>query len=109
MDVLERPTLVLNRNWHPIHVTTVIRAVVMVWSESGRVVDPDTYRLHAWGDWARLEPAEGEPCLRTGRARIRLPEVICLARYDRRPSASVAFSRRNVSKRDHHTCQYCGV
>ncbi len=26
-DILSRPTLVLNRNWHPIHVTTVVRAL----------------------------------------------------------------------------------
>ena len=25
------------------------------------------------------------------------------------PATAVAFSRRNVARRDHHTCQYCGV
>ena len=29
-NVLELPTLVLNRNWQPVHVTTVVRAVVML-------------------------------------------------------------------------------
>src|SRR5262249_32781313 len=33
---------------------------------------------------------------------------VCLARYDRLPGQAVTFSRRNVAKRDHHTCQYCG-
>ncbi|MGO8753162.1 MAG: HNH endonuclease [Thermoguttaceae bacterium] len=28
--------------------------------------------------------------------------------YDRTPEATVTFSRRNVFKRDHFTCQYCG-
>ncbi len=29
--------------------------------------------------------------------------------YDRLPSAAVSFSRRNLFKRDHWTCQYCGL
>ena len=32
--VLEQPTLVLNRNWQPVHVATVERALVLVWNES---------------------------------------------------------------------------
>ena len=42
------------------------------------------------------------------RLRLRVPEVIVLADYDRLPSAAVSFSRRNIFKRDHYTCQYCG-
>ena len=33
MDVLERSTLVLNRHWQPVHVTTVIRSLVMLWND----------------------------------------------------------------------------
>ena len=40
---------------------------------------------------------------------MRVPEVVCLSRYDRLPGTAVTFSRRNVAKRDHHTCQYCGA
>ena len=39
--VLERPTLVLNRNWQPVGVASVARSLVMVWNETARVVDPD--------------------------------------------------------------------
>jgi len=109
MNALERPTLVLNRNWQPIHVTTVVRALVMLWNDIARVVEPDEYRLYAWEEWAELEPIPLAPCIRSARARLRVPEVVCLARYDRLPSAAVTFSRRNVAKRDHHTCQYCGA
>jgi 5-methylcytosine-specific restriction endonuclease McrA len=37
-----------------------------------------------------------------------VPEVITLTEYDRLPAALVTFSRRNIFKRDHYTCQYCG-
>ena len=44
-----------------------------------------------------------------GPARFRVPEVVALQHYDRVPLAVVTFSRRNVAKRDHYTCQYCGA
>src|SRR5262249_14840023 len=93
-DILGRPTLVLNRSWQPIHVTTVVRALVMLWNESAKVVDPEEYRLYAWEEWMTLAPPEGVHCIRTPRVRIRVPEVIALRHYDRMPMAAVAFSRR---------------
>jgi 5-methylcytosine-specific restriction endonuclease McrA len=108
-NVLERPALVLNRNWQPIHVTSVVRALVMLWNDTARVVDPDEYRLHTWSDWMQFEAPGDGPCIRTARLRLRVPEVVCLAHYDRLPSNAVTFSRRNVAKRDHYTCQYCGA
>ena len=55
-NVLELPTLVLNRNWQPVHVTTVVRALVMLWNETAKAVEPDEYRLYDWADWSELEP-----------------------------------------------------
>jgi 5-methylcytosine-specific restriction endonuclease McrA len=108
-EVLDQPTLVLNRNWQPVHVTSVARSLILLWNDSARVVEPDEYRLLSWSEWTEREPVAGAPCIRTARLRLRVPEVIGLAHYDRLPSAAVTFSRRNVAKRDHHTCQYCGA
>ena len=107
--VLERPTLVLNRNWQPVNVATVARALVLLWNESARVVDPNDYRTYTWADWSQLRLRDGDPFIQAVRLRLRAPEVIVLADYDRLPSAAVSFSRRNLFKRDHWTCQYCGV
>src|SRR6185436_9974241 len=100
--VLELPTLVLNRNWQPVNVATVARSLVMLWNESARVVDPHDFRLYDWADWSQLAPSEGELFIQAVSARFRVPEVITLAHYDRLPAAAVAFSRRNVFKRDHY-------
>jgi 5-methylcytosine-specific restriction endonuclease McrA len=108
-NVLELPTLVLNRHWQPIHVTTVVRALVLLWNDAARVVEPDEFRLYSWDDWAALEPLADTPCVRGVRLRLRVPEVVSLSHYDRLPSTAVTFSRRNVAKRDHYTCQYCGA
>ena len=99
VTVLERPTLVLNRNWQPVGVATVARSLVLVWNEAARVVDPADYRLYSWSDWSKLVPQAGEPCIRAAHSRLRVPEVVSLARYDRLPTSAVTFSRRNVYKR----------
>ena len=107
--ILEQPTLVLNRNWQPVHVATVERALVLLWNESARVVDPEDFQLYTWEDWSKLKPVNGEPFVQAVKFRLRVPEVVALTGYDRTPQATVTFSRRNVFKRDHFTCQYCGT
>ena len=107
--MLHRPALVLNRNWQPVNVATVARALVMLWNEAARIVDPHDYQLYDWADWSRLAPREGEPFVQAVSRRLRVPEVVVLSGYDRLPEAAVAFSRRNIFKRDHYACQYCGV
>ena len=44
--VLERPTLVLNRNWQPVHVATVARSLVLLWNQSAHVVDTENSGLY---------------------------------------------------------------
>ncbi len=107
-SVVDRPTLILNRNWQAINVAPVSRALVMVWNGTAKVVDPADYQLYEWEDWAQLNPPEGEAYVQAVTTRLRVPEVITLCEYDRLPSATVTFSRRNIFKRDHYACQYCG-
>ncbi len=107
--VLNRPALVLNRNWQPVNVATVARALVLLWNESARVVDPADYQLYTWEDWSTLRPHDGERFIQAVRFRLRVPEVVTLTGYDRLPTTAVTFSRRNIFKRDRFTCQYCGA
>ena len=107
--ILQRPTLVLNRNWQPVNVATVARALVLLFNETARVVDPADYQLYDWADWSKLRPRDGEGFVQAVRFRLRVPEVVTLTGYDRLPTAAVTFSRRNIFKRDHFTCQYCGA
>ena len=89
--VLEHPTLVLNRNWQPVNVATVARALVLLWNESARVVDPADYQLYTWADWSQLRPRRGERFIQAVRLRLRVPEVIVLTDYDRLPTAAVTL------------------
>lgn len=135
--MLEDRALVLNRSWTAISTTSVRRAVVLLVRGAAGVVHPSTFQLFSWEQWLAVgdagpdggaEAAEApqlpaDPATRPapGGARpgrvgrllgfglsIVVPEVIALRQYDGYPARGVAFTRRNVYKRDAHTCQYCG-
>ena len=106
---LHESVLVLNKNWQAINVAPVPRALTMLWNDAAKVVDTDSYQTYSWADWADLIPKEGEPYIQSVRRRFRVPDVITLTVFDKLPTAAVTFSRRNIFKRDHYTCQYCGV
>jgi 5-methylcytosine-specific restriction endonuclease McrA len=106
--VLQYPTLVLDRSWQPVNVATVARALVMLWNETARVVDVADFQTFSWSDWSKLRPSEGDAVVQSVSIRLRVPEVITLVDYDRRPTTAVTFSRRNIFKRDRYVCQYCG-
>ena len=94
--VLQRPTLVLNRNWQPIRVSTVSRSLVLLWNGTAKVVDPHDFQQYDWADWSQLQPRDGEPFIQAIHQRLRVPEVLSLTDYDRLPQMDVAFSRRNL-------------
>lgn len=107
-SVLQRPTLVLNRNWQAIHVATVQRAIVMICNGVARGVDAEDFQVYGWEEWLRLPTDTGHPVVRGASFDVRAPEVITLAVFDRLPGGKAPFSKRNVFKRDRYTCQYCG-
>lgn len=84
--------LILNASYEPLHVCSVKRAVSLLMQEiAERVEDADTV-------------------LRSPNHIFPVPSVIRLRRYIRRPQRQrVAFNRKNVFRRDEHSCQYCGA
>ncbi len=90
--MLQRPTLVLNRSWQPINVATVARALILLWNDSAKVVDPIDYQLFDWSDWSRLVPDQDEPFIQSVRQKIRVPEVITLTQFDRMPTQAVTLA-----------------
>lgn len=107
--VLSQPALVLNRSWYAIATTPVRHALRLLFTGAANAIRPETYEAHAFESWADLAVGPDEPCIRTVRLRMRVPEVIALTRYDGIPKQAVVFTRRNLYKRDANTCQYCGA
>jgi len=107
--MLNDAALILNRNWTPIDITTVRDALCMLYADAARAVLPEDYSVHDFDSWASLTVAHDEPYVRTVRLRLKVPEVILLARYGGLGKMTVSFSRRNLYRRDRYTCQYCGA
>jgi 5-methylcytosine-specific restriction endonuclease McrA len=107
-SVLDTPTLVLNRSWLPVHITTVRRALCMVYQDAAAVVAPDTLQVHDFGEWVTLADPPTARWIRTPRLAVPAPEVIRLNHYDHVPVHEAPFTRRSLYQRDNYTCQYCG-
>lgn len=104
---IESSVLVLNRNWQPIHITSVRRAFSLLYLGVARAIGPD-FSLFDFDSWAALSVSGGR-VIRTVSRVIRVPHVIMLQIYDRLPRAQVRFSRLNIYARDENRCQYCGA
>ena len=105
--MLNSKVLVLNRSYLPVQVTTLRRALGLLYKGAARAVDDD-FRLLDFEQWCRLSRRDGRPTLGTVRGAILVPEVILLPGCDRLPLNEVRFTRTNVFARDGFTCQYCG-
>jgi 5-methylcytosine-specific restriction endonuclease McrA len=107
---LDGRTLVLNRSWTAISTTSVRSALGLVYRDVARAVCPETFTPHDFGSWAELSRSRnGGEYIQTVSLRIRVPEVVVLRFYGGFPKRTVAFSRRNLYRRDAFTCQYCGA
>jgi len=107
-ELLDRATLVLNRSWRPVHVTTVRRALCMVFRDAARIVSPETLETFTFVQWLDVPVPNDDLAIRSPSVRVSAPEVIVLVHYDRVPCHEAPFTRRNLFLRDDFTCQYCG-
>ena len=110
-SVLERPVLVLNRYWQPVHTCSVRRSVHLLCTGHAQVVQVEgdaCFQTHDLVSWIRHSNSIrcGER-IHSARIALLAPRIIVLSLYDRLPRLEVKFSRRNVFLRDKFTCQYC--
>jgi 5-methylcytosine-specific restriction endonuclease McrA len=105
--MLNSAVLVLNRNYQPVHVTNVKRAITLLYQGVARAID-EQYRLYDFEDWAALSAANEEDAIHGVSRALRIPRVVVLAVFEKLPRVRVRFSRLNIYARDEDTCQYCG-
>ena len=106
-DVLGLPVLVLNRFFVPVQITTVKRAMVLLYGGAAEALDEEG-EARGFDAWRYLEVREEDDALPIVGGELRVPRVVHLHRYDRTPRATVRLTRRNLMFRDAHQCQYCG-
>lgn len=111
--------LVLNKNWQPVNVMSVLDAIHKVWKERARFVDPESFQTFAFEDWVmnwedaiRESKIAADHVLPGAGFSLLRPSVIVCTEYDgfqvRVGKRKPKFSRTNIYRRDKNTCQYCG-
>jgi 5-methylcytosine-specific restriction endonuclease McrA len=83
--------LLLNASHEPLAVVSLKRAVGLIMA-----------------DKADLVQSVEDQALRSAHSQMPMPSVLRLRYYVNVPHRTVAWSRANVLRRDHYTCQYCG-
>lgn len=108
MSVLNEPVLVLNRSWSPITVYTARKALTKLIDGKANVIDRDC-TVHDFESWMQQPLRDDDLMIRTYMSGFRVPEVIVLESDKGFSKRKVmAYSARNIKKRDGHVCQYCG-
>ena len=112
--MVDAQVLVLNRSWVAVNITSLKRALTLLFQGHARVVHPDNYALYAFEDWCELSESKEawgdghDRFIATPSQQIRLPEVIVLSTFNGFVKREVRLSRKNIFERDGHRCQYCG-
>ncbi len=91
MSLINDTVLVLNFSYEPLNVTSVKRALILLFLEKAELV----------------ENGRGE-YISSPTRRFPKPSVVRLLRYIHPRLKSVRFTRSNIIKRDSGMCQYCG-
>jgi 5-methylcytosine-specific restriction endonuclease McrA len=87
---MDEPVLVLNASFEPIHVCSTRRAIGLILTEKATLV------------------MNGRGIIRTINQSFPRPSVIRLEKMIHRPKPHTLLNRREIFRRDNHTCQYCG-
>ncbi len=88
MDI--QSVLLLNTTYEPLTVLNPKRALKLLFSNKAHIVE------------------NGHSYISTVRARIKVPSVIQISYYVKKPYSKPKFSKKAVFLRDNYTCQYCG-
>jgi Restriction endonuclease len=105
--MLTSNVLVLNQSYLPVHITSVRRALVLLYQGVAKVVG-EQYQTFDFQTWTELSVEVHHDHIGLINRLIRVPRVLLLISYDRVPRRNVRFSRYNIYLRDRNTCQYCG-
>jgi 5-methylcytosine-specific restriction endonuclease McrA len=106
-EVLQKSVLVLNKLYQPIHVTSVRRALTMLYIGTVRAMDR-SWKIYDFKTWCKIPIDPKDETIKTPSLIIKIPRIVVLKLYDKIPSVHIRLNRHNVYLRDQYECQYCG-
>lgn len=92
MSTQTKKVLILNQDYSTLTVCSVQKAFILIFLSKAELV----------------VEAKGQK-LRTISKAYPMPSIIRLYKYVNLPYRGVMLTRQNIFRRDHYTCQYCGV
>lgn len=90
-SILNTEVLVLNKAYEPLDICNVKRAIVLIFLEKAESVVPMGKALRSVTD------------------EFPVPSVIRVKKYISPIRDAVVLNKKNIFRRDNHTCQYCGI
>lgn len=106
MSVLRERALVLNKSWIPISTITIRGALILLFRDKANVICHETFNVYDIEKWVEMSDGN-ENGIRSANICLAKPEVILLKDFARVPNRNLAFTRKNLYRRDEFTCQYC--
>ncbi len=112
--IMNQSVLVLNSSYSPMYVTTVLKAINLLFREKAEVIEVEnnawsTHNLTSWEElsYFKNELEEGFDCLRGGGDYVLgVPKVIRLVKFAKH-NMRINLTRKNIFLRDDNVCQYC--
>jgi len=108
MELLKQKVLVINRQWKGYEVTDVQTALCDICRGACTAIDMESMLPVTWDEWIKLPIREGDRSIRALHFAVRVPTVICKAKYADMPKRRPKWSKRGVAKRDKFVCQITG-
>jgi hypothetical protein len=108
MELLKNKVLVINRRWIGYEETNVAEALKDICRGASTGIDTSVMRAVTWDEWLKLPIREGDRFIRSLHGPVRVPTVICKAKYADMPKRAPKWSKRGVAKRDKYICQVTG-
>lgn len=129
MNLEKKVVLCLNRNWQPIEIKTIEKAIVAMNSDRCSSKKPDMalnieYSKNDNGEWNFNEPILMEPLsweewiklpchnyhetISTINMKIRVPNVLIHSNYDKSKMVKPSLSKESIFERDGYIDQYTG-
>lgn len=109
LELLKAKVLVINKQWQGYEETDVQTALCDMCRGACTGIDTEHMIPVTWDEWIKLPIREGDRSIHTNRFAVRIPTVICKAKYADMPKRRPKWSKRGIAERDGYICQITGV
>ncbi len=109
MELLKAKVLVINKQWQGYEETDVATALCDMCRGSATGMDTQFFVPVTWEEWVKLPIRDGDRAIQSTHGAVRVPTVICKAKYAKMPKRRPKWSKKGVKERDGGIDQITGL